>query len=88
MSIQYWLFKSEPGAYSFSDLLNDGVAEWDGVRNYQARTILRDKMKVGDEVLFYHSNTTSPSVVDMPSFVPTTVKLSKIKFVVLLCKYE
>ena len=62
---QFWLIKSEPSAYSFEDLQNeqDQTAEWDGVRNYQARNILRDKMKVGDEVLFYHSNTSSPSVV-------------------------
>ena len=62
---QFWLIKSEPSAYSFEDLQNeqDQTAEWDGVRNYQARNILRDKMKVGDEVLFYHSNTSNPAVV-------------------------
>ena len=63
MGIQYWLFKSEPGAYSFSDLLNDSVAEWDGVRNYQARNFLRDDIKVGDRVLFYHSTTDPIAVV-------------------------
>ena len=54
---KYWLFKSEPMAYSFSDLLaeEDQTAEWDGVRNYQARNYMRDEMKVGDGVLFYHS---------------------------------
>ena len=47
---RYWLFKSEPSAYSFDDLLNepDRTAEWDGVRNYQARNFMRDDMKVGD----------------------------------------
>ena len=57
MGKQYWLFKSEPNAYSFDDLIRDKVAEWDGVRNYQARNMLRDDIKVGDSVLFYHSNT-------------------------------
>ena len=61
----YWLFKSEPSAYSFQDLLNENesTAEWDGVRNFQARNYLRDEVKVGDGVLFYHSNITPPSVV-------------------------
>ena len=61
----YWLFKSEPGSYSFSDLLaeEDQTAEWDGVRNYQARNFMRDQMKVGDSVLFYHSSTGEPAVI-------------------------
>ncbi len=62
---KYWLFKSEPTAYSFSDLLGEpgGTAEWDGVRNYQARNFMRDDMKVGDGVLFYHSSNASPAVI-------------------------
>ena len=54
---RFWLFKSEPNAYSFADLQSekDQTAEWDGVRNYQARNLLRDEIKVGDGVLFYHS---------------------------------
>ncbi len=62
---KYWLFKSEPMAYSFSDLLSesDQTAEWDGVRNYQARNYMRDEMKVGDGVLFYHSSNGSQAVV-------------------------
>ena len=61
----YWLVKSEPGAYSWADLVSeeDQTAEWDGVRNYQARNILRDQMKVGDGVLFYHSNVKPMAVV-------------------------
>lgn len=51
----YWLFKSEPFKYSWDDLCRDGVAEWDGVRNYQARNMMRE-MKVGDRGFFYHSN--------------------------------
>ena len=62
---KYWLFKSEPSAYSFDDLLNeeDQTAEWDGVRNYQARNFMRDDMKVGDGVLFYHSSAKPTAVV-------------------------
>ena len=62
---RFWLVKSEPGAYSFADLQSepDQTAEWDGVRNYQARNILRDEMKAGDGVLFYHSNTKPMAVV-------------------------
>ena len=68
---RYWLFKSEPNAYSFTDLMNepDGWAEWDGVRNYQARNSMRDDMKVGDGILFYHSNTKPMSVVGVASVV-------------------
>ena len=60
---RYWLFKSEPGAYSFDDLVEDGVAEWDGVRNFQARNLLRDEIKEGDGVLFYHSSSKPLAVV-------------------------
>ncbi len=62
---RYWLVKSEPNAYSFADLTAEEgrTAEWDGVRNYQARNILRDQMKVGDGVLFYHSNVKPMAVV-------------------------
>ena len=65
MASNYWLFKSEPSAYSFKDLLNEEnkTAEWDGVRNYQARNFLRDDIKKGDEVLFYHSNAKPIGVV-------------------------
>ncbi len=59
---RYWLMKSEPGAYSITDLERDGREEWDGVRNYQARNFMRDEMAVGDEVLFYHSNATPSGV--------------------------
>ena len=53
---KFWLFKSEPSEYSFDDLVSDGIAEWDGVRNYAARNYLRDQVKLGDKVFFYHSN--------------------------------
>lgn len=54
--MKYWLLKSEPGDYSIDDLQSDKVTPWDGVRNYQARNMMRDDMKIGDKVLFYHSN--------------------------------
>lgn len=53
----YWLMKSEPDVFSIQDLAASGATGWDGVRNYQARNYLRDGMKVGDGVLFYHSST-------------------------------
>ncbi|MEE2902224.1 MAG: EVE domain-containing protein [Myxococcota bacterium] len=54
---KYWLFKSEPNVFSFDDLLSSPrkTTCWDGVRNYQARNIMRDEVKIGDVVLFYHS---------------------------------
>ena len=65
MSKKYWLFKSEPGDFSIDDLAAspDQTAHWDGVRNYQARNLLRDDVKIGDGVLFYHSNTKPTGVV-------------------------
>ena len=54
---RYWLLKSEPGAYSIDDLERDTTTSWEGVRNYQARNFLRDDARIGDLVLFYHSNT-------------------------------
>ena len=69
MARRYWLFKSEPGAYSFDDLVGGGVAEWDGVRNYQARNLLRDEIGEGDGVLFYHSSSKPISVVGTATVV-------------------
>ncbi len=60
---RYWLFKSEPGAYCFDDLVDDGVAEWDGVRNFQSRNFLRDEIQEGDGVLFYHSSSKPLAVI-------------------------
>jgi len=62
---RYWLFKSEPGEYSFDDLVRDGSTHWDGIRNYQVRNSMRDDMRVGDGVLFYHSNAAPPGVVGL-----------------------
>ncbi len=57
MAKNHWLVKSEPGTYSIGDLETEGVTEWWGVRNYRARNFMRDEMRDGDPVLFYHSNT-------------------------------
>jgi len=61
----FWLFKTEPGCFSFDDLkaCPNMTEHWDGVRNYQARNFLRDRIRPGDRVLFYHSNIPQPAVV-------------------------
>lgn len=65
MPKRHWLMKSEPDAYSIDDLAKakGGTTFWDGIRNYQARNLLRDEVKPGDGVLFYHSNANPPAVV-------------------------
>ena len=62
---RYWLFKSEPRSYSIDDLAAEEkqTTYWDGVRNYQARNMLRDDIKVGDQVFFYHSNAKPMAIV-------------------------
>ncbi|MCH9705514.1 MAG: EVE domain-containing protein [Proteobacteria bacterium] len=59
----YWLFKSEPVAYSIDDLARDGCEWWDGIRNYQARNFMCNDMQVGDEIIFYHSSCAVPAAV-------------------------
>jgi predicted RNA-binding protein with PUA-like domain len=59
---RYWLLKTEPESYSIEDLQRDGATTWEGVRNYQARNFMRDDMRPGDGVLFYHSNAEPPGV--------------------------
>ncbi|MEZ5228944.1 MAG: EVE domain-containing protein [Acidimicrobiales bacterium] len=63
--IRHWLVKSEPDAFSIDDLAAAGTEPWDGIRNYQARNMMRDDMAVGDRVLFYHSNAKPPGVVGL-----------------------
>lgn len=60
--MKYWLMKSEPDVFGIDDLKRVGKEPWDGVRNYQARNFMRDEMKKGDKVLFYHSNCKVPGV--------------------------
>ncbi|STX28136.1 EVE domain [Legionella beliardensis] len=61
----YWLMKSEPTCFSIDDLYHapEKTTHWDGVRNYQARNFMRDKMTIGDLVFFYHSNCDIPGIV-------------------------
>jgi len=63
--MNYWLMKSEPGEFSIDDLKNrpNRTEPWDGVRNYQARNMMRDGMVVGDQAFFYHSNCEEPGIV-------------------------
>ena len=70
-SKSYWLMKSEPSVFSLEDLkASPGrTTSWEGVRNYQARNFMRDAMRVGDGVLFYHSNCRVPGVVGLAEVV-------------------
>ena len=69
--MNYWLMKSEPSCFSFDDLkqMPNKTEHWDGVRNYQARNFLRNDIKIGDGVLFYHSNCPEPAIVGLAKVV-------------------
>lgn len=69
--MNYWLMKSEPDAFGVDDLKNrpKQTEHWDGVRNYQARNMMRDEMKLGDQVFFYHSNCETPGIVGIMEVV-------------------
>lgn len=60
--MKFWLMKSEPEEFGIEDLKRVRTEPWDGVRNYQARNMMRDEMKKGDKVFFYHSNCDEPGV--------------------------
>ena len=63
--MKYWLLKSEPDVFSLEDLKNcpNQTENWDGIRNYQARNLMRDEMQVGDRAFFYHSRQAEPAIV-------------------------
>ncbi len=67
----YWLMKSEPDVFGIDHLVacTDKTEPWDGVRNYQARNMMRDQMKIGDQVFFYHSNCDVPGIVGIMEVV-------------------
>lgn len=67
----YWLMKTEPDVFSFDDLLKSKgkVTCWEGVRNYQARNIMRDEMKKGDKVFVYHSRLADPCIMGVAEVV-------------------
>jgi len=69
--MHYWLLKSEPSTFGIDHLINrpKQTEPWNGVRNYQARNMLRDDMKVGDLAFFYHSNCTPPGIVGIVEIV-------------------
>src|SRR3954454_5953878 len=60
--MRYWLIKSEPSTYGIDHMARDKKTAWFGVRNYQARNFMRDQMKVGDRVFFYHSSCPEPGI--------------------------
>lgn len=70
-ALHYWLLKSEPSVYSIAQLavMPRQTESWDGVRNYQARNMLRDQMRCGDQAFFYHSNTKIPGIVGIVEVV-------------------
>ena len=63
--MKYWLLKSEPDVFSLEDLKNcpNQTEHWDGIRNYQARNLMRDEMQVGDRAFFYYSRQAEPAIV-------------------------
>ena len=63
--MKYWLMKSEPDVFSLEDLKNcpHQTEPWDGIRNYQARNLMRDEMKMGDQAFFYYSRQAEPAIV-------------------------
>ena len=67
----HWLMKSEPDTFGIDDLASRPAQTepWDGVRNYQARNMMRDQMRIGDQVLFYHSNCKEPGIVGIAEVV-------------------
>lgn len=67
--MRYWLMKSEPDVFSIDDLARKKTSLWDGVRNYQARNFMTQDMKIGDQVLFYHSNAEPPGVAGIAEVV-------------------
>ena len=61
--MNYWLLKTEPNVFSIDDLKAADVEPWDGIRNYQARNFMRDKMQIGDKIFIYHSRVEPIGIV-------------------------
>lgn len=85
MTMKYWLMKTEPTTYSIEDLEKETnqTTCWEGVRNYQARNLLRDDIQEGDRVLFYHSACKEPAVVERllcldPGILTATPSISEV----------
>lgn len=71
--MNYWLFKSEPEEYSIDHLKKDKKCFWEGVRNYQARNIMRDQCKKGDMVFYYHSSTKETGIYGLAEISKTDI---------------
>ncbi len=71
MAIKHWLMKSEPDVFSFDDLKKKKTEPWTGVRNYQARNFMRDEMKTGDLIFFYHSSCDVPGIAGIATVAST-----------------
>lgn len=69
--MNYWLFKTEPDAFSIQDLKKAGTEMWDGIRNYQARNLLRDQVQLGDKVFIYHSSCKNIGIAGEAKVVKT-----------------
>lgn len=71
MAKKYWLFKTEPDVFSWDDLVNarDRTTSWEGIRNYQARNLLRDECKLRDQVFIYHSRLKTPVIMGIAEVV-------------------
>jgi predicted RNA-binding protein with PUA-like domain len=71
MIMKYWLFKTEPDAFSIDDLakIPNQTEHWDGIRNYQARNFLRDEVKIGDQVFIYHSSCKNVGIAGLAEVV-------------------
>lgn len=69
--MKYWLMKTEPSVFAWADLLQapDQTTHWEGVRNYQARNMMRDQMRLGDLVFFYHSNVKPQAIMGIAQVV-------------------
>ena len=71
MARRYWLMKCEPAAFTIANLKQDGTTCWEGVRNNQARNLMRDQMQIGDPVLFYASNAEPSGVTGLAKIAKT-----------------
>lgn len=67
--MNHWLMKSEPDTFSINDLERIGTEPWNGVRNYQARNMMRDRMRTGDLAFFYHSSCETPAIAGIMEIV-------------------
>ncbi len=70
--MNFWLMKSEPDVFSIKNLKAKNKSGWDGVRNYQARNFMRDNMKLGDLILFYHSSCDNPGIAGLAKISRTS----------------